>query len=766
MYYDNKFICFQVIFLYQNMQSSASFTESLSITLNSILNRTGLSSFVRGHRLYYAKQEEWLHNLIFADANVKCFIMGSRMEGTTTPEAESDTDIIECYSDMNVVQNYYDININQSFLNARTFTDQNTHPGYVKLELCLPNDQPQLRTKYIEALQSTPFGEHIRIDEQNRILLANSYARRTENCDQLSGPARTEQFKSKFYNKSVDRVFAFKSSSWPDQAKDWLEKANKKPWPTGDALGVIKQCGFFVTPTGHPFSPDSDLEWRLSLSLAEKGLIWSFNDTQFKCFVLLKLITKQIVNPVHDDCISTYHSKMCMFSVIEDSDSDLWKPHNLLRCLEKCLIRFKVWIEARNIPQYLIPSNNLLEHKVNENQRQDLHNLYQTMLDSKFRFILQIRTDNIGELLTMCLTRFDQLLTYIPCELPYRMLTLICSLPLESVALFLNWRLKMLCMSVPEHGDSNIDVVIQYHFKRLKQLSNSIEEFRFSNTLQHPMQLMEFLIPHVASSLGFQLLVKGLECTTPKNTGMGFLRMGFEFIEMGMGGASTSNLLKLAALFHECKMVEKMGVLLKEVHDRYSKKVFPMCKCYEHPMHLLEDYAKHFYKYTLQHILTKCLAPCIVYLPTEELIAPFAIKLEMFRSSGCQLDDLSDSQYKNIGVCDSIIFMHYLTFLYNHEIGDSDQMDTAIILMLDTLSRETNLGHRDAAWNLLGHCSVMKNDFAYAFHCFIQSMSIRVEADNPRYQLRNNQLNNAAKWHIALLCYRLLTLKDEGCSRS
>jgi hypothetical protein len=122
--------------------------------------------------------------------------------------------------------------------------------------------------------------------------------------------------------------------------------------------------GCHVVPIGHPYSPNCESEWRLSFSVVERTLVWSFNDTHRKCYVLLQTHCLQFIGKSLPDVLCSYHMKTLMFWSIEESDTHEWCTENLLNNLLLCISRLRQWISEGNVPSYFIPGNNLVDYKL------------------------------------------------------------------------------------------------------------------------------------------------------------------------------------------------------------------------------------------------------------------------------------------------------------------------------------------------------------------------------------------------------------------
>ncbi|XP_045172576.2 uncharacterized protein LOC123534406 [Mercenaria mercenaria] len=293
---------------------------------------------------------------------------------------ESDRDVLECYTDIELIQSLADATGEVFTFYGYTFNDDKTHPGYVKLQFCA-HDIP-LGADHIETFRSNVSFYKYLILENDQLLLKNGYGKMKLTCDELNGPARTDIISTSKYKTTLDRIFALKCSTWPQQASGWFKKEARKFWPHKIVQDLLRTFGCFITPVGHTESEIRAVEWRLSLSEAERILSWTLNETQFKCIVLMKLLTKQFIKAKFPDSITSYHCKNVVFSVIETTEENMWQPGKIVMCVHTCLVRLLHFVARGNIPRYFIPENNLLRHKLNERNRLQVEEILRRMVEN------------------------------------------------------------------------------------------------------------------------------------------------------------------------------------------------------------------------------------------------------------------------------------------------------------------------------------------------------------------------------------------------
>lgn len=73
----------------------------------------------------------------------------------------------------------------------------------------------------------------------------------------------------------------------------------------------------------------------LSFNNAEQRLVFAFNHTQFLCYGLLKAVMKECIQKMKsypENTLCSYFIKTLMFWMIQDTETDLWQPENIVIC--------------------------------------------------------------------------------------------------------------------------------------------------------------------------------------------------------------------------------------------------------------------------------------------------------------------------------------------------------------------------------------------------------------------------------------------------
>ena len=307
-----------------------------------------------------------------ANHPVSFFRFGSWSEGTTTLGLSSDVDTA-------VVLPYFQVSTKVAagpFLYSFLLVP-GENPGYVKLHLV---DVGILNPEYLAS-----FGHRLSVDKSNRVCLVQNIDLTGYDC--RAGPAFSHKGNEQL--GSADIVIALSCAEWPDFAQKWLSRKRIYGWPSEELLAQCKSLGFIVMPASHPASDEKQFQWRISFTHQERLLVTQFNSVQLKCYILLKIINKELIKQyIKEETLTSHHLKTCMLYVLENTPSDLWVPENLVGCIIMCFRQIRVWIKEENIPNYFIPEENMLDRITKTELKVELARKIDWILNSDMRDVL------------------------------------------------------------------------------------------------------------------------------------------------------------------------------------------------------------------------------------------------------------------------------------------------------------------------------------------------------------------------------------------
>ncbi|XP_063425693.1 uncharacterized protein LOC134709468 isoform X1 [Mytilus trossulus] len=206
------------------------------------------------------------------------------------------------------------------------------------------------------------------------------------------GPAFKQTY---FWIFDVDIMDAFKCKTLPPVLQKWA-KRTRKTWPSQSTIVKALEQGCHVISLPSKISSDefTEVEFRLGYGAMEKILTESLSDCQKQCYILLKIILKEYIEPRFpgEDIVSSYVMKMLIFWMSEETDSNTWRPECLLECLEMCLGRLFDWIESGYCPNFFIPEYNVFRTKLTSIHSNNFICLMREIMDLKWKVLLNCKT--------------------------------------------------------------------------------------------------------------------------------------------------------------------------------------------------------------------------------------------------------------------------------------------------------------------------------------------------------------------------------------
>ena len=153
---------------------------------------------------------------------------------------------------------------------------------------------------------------------------------------------------------------AYRCQYVPSLAKAWLRRVIRCNRLNDTQIHLLKGFDCFLVGKNHQASENRPIERRLSFPLQERELMASFNSTQHKCYILLKIIKKDIQKHV-PGLILSYHCKTCLLYAVENTPSEFWTRRNILKCTFLCIKLLLHWVKEQIFPNYFIPDENMFD---------------------------------------------------------------------------------------------------------------------------------------------------------------------------------------------------------------------------------------------------------------------------------------------------------------------------------------------------------------------------------------------------------------------
>ncbi|KAH3769933.1 uncharacterized protein LOC127844359 [Dreissena polymorpha] len=326
--------------------------------------------------------------------NFECFHFGSQSEGTTTPGLQSDIDFLISRNDRNIMTVWEDWEA--GMMNLLMLHDDMNPPQQYLLQLLRQfTPEPQTRLLYDWLVRKNTV-QLLLSSERFKQGIEYEYKKENEEVTK-SGPSVS-------WIPNWDVVFAMPVRKPLPEIKHWIDRCRGRGrhWPPGQLLDAAQVAPCFLVPAGHPDSDYTREEWRLSPNLIERMLMFSFNMTHLKCYIVLKLIKKSVFAKIVEDSRTSFHCKTIMFYIIERTHPSLWFEHNLMVLFRFCLHVLKKWLRMGRLPHYIIEGVNLFDGKLSKVKQRRLLVYIDSMIRNNLQDVFYIGLGNIGCRLQAC----------------------------------------------------------------------------------------------------------------------------------------------------------------------------------------------------------------------------------------------------------------------------------------------------------------------------------------------------------------------------
>ena len=318
--------------------------------------------------------------------SVNTYYTGSRAEGLDLPGSDDDFmyDINES-GDIEVSELLQDL-VQSTRRNRLLIITDNVPPAFAMLK-CVTLQHPLLLRSAV------PMNNELYLSSQQ---VVSSPWLQTEKIaiSRIQGPSVelwTEY--SDTSQSGDDNVPSILCKFWPTSAAEWKDRPRHYGWPSQRDKEYIEQFRCHLVPVGHPLSERQSLEWRLSFSIAERTLVWSFNHTQLQCYAVMKLILKEYIKT---KCSEKYKSVLCSYFIktflfwqFERTDQSFWKITNLPGCIIYLLREFYSCIQAGVLRHYFVPRFNLFQIKLTPNAQTEILHILGKVIEADISIIGQ-----------------------------------------------------------------------------------------------------------------------------------------------------------------------------------------------------------------------------------------------------------------------------------------------------------------------------------------------------------------------------------------
>ena len=705
--------------------------KSLSLALFGVLEDLGPTIETRNIRMDAAISSEIIFTIAALPESV--YIFGSYYESTSTEGLLPDYDVAVILPDMPVITDIANCPSSNSYLLV-----PDEQPGYVRIQLVHNGDVQWERCQDLEL----DMCHHLSVDMNNRVcLVQNSEGLVSTEMHRNVGPAiHMDAVKNR---TSSDIVVALACTDWPECAQEWLSRKRIHGWPSKELIKKCNSLGFILVSACHPASDEKQFQWRISFSHQERLLVTQFNSVQLKCYILLKIIKKELIKQyIKEDTLTSYHLKTCMLYILENTPSELWVPENLVGCLIMCLRQIHLWIRDEKIPNYFIPGENMLDRITTPELRRKLAARIDWTLNCDIRNVLcNLQTDNIGfYLMRFPIRRRDPLV-----RLYVRVKSLRSPLITTSqIRPFITFK----CVYQPYSEclrydrDSRISQMKEVLVHSILDLAGST---RITiHTEEETRRALSLILPFLYLSLLSCEIVQRIDKPTEA---VKYILMdnSWFLVDHIYSSAKLKQASALSMLGYQQLSIDVLSSFT--IRDKLY-----LCSCYEPVVHdqdiqLLLQATQDRHGITAIELLRDYIQPCVHFFPHEQQITPVAINYEMIRSYVTSRKLLkkhySYPHWYRWGVVDGHFLRWFLLYLNRRDLGQNSRATVDVKKMIRLLNSNT-VCHRETCLNLLGYVHRDRGEINRAVQCFDKS-------------LQTNPLCNAAFWHLCFLICETIT---------
>ncbi|KAH3740703.1 uncharacterized protein LOC127851571 [Dreissena polymorpha] len=684
---------------HQNLQSIMQIPEhfaELSIRMFGALDDSGAGKETVLERRRTFLRREHIEKIAFQlqGNNIECFHFGSQSEGTTTPGLQSDIDFLLSYNKCNIMTVWEDWRT--GMYNLLMLHDNTTPPQQYLLQV-IHTDTPEPVTSLTDDM-------FVRKDSGQILFSA-------------------ERWKNKIAYDTRDQVSCTFHVRKPlPEIQHWIDRCRGKHWPPVQLLEAARIAPCFLVPAGHPESDYKREEWRLSPDLIERMLTFSFNMTQIKCYIVLKLIKKSLFAYIVGDAITSFHCKTIMFFTMERTHPSLWCEHNLMSVLLLCLHLLRRWLRLGRLPHYIIEGVNLFDGKLSKLLQKRLLVYIDSLISNNLQDVFCIGIDNIGCRLQACSMRHTVQAGELRGVLLHNSIRLLLKFEyLESLKRVLTV-IKHKLSSSHTTFEHKLKYIIHNCFECIENSTNVMSKTAALELIKH------FYPLHISVQSSYYLRLQNVLDSE-----------NIRRVRYSLNSDVASSRLKFASMLYCSGHLQAAVRVLEDVERRYPSKVKALCVFRRLKGDRdLKVFADMLFGNTDNS--EPPLAFCVNFLRQESHCAPVILLFEMNRNiteEEMAQRDIIDKQWIDSAEVDARPFLHYLQYLTYGGLGERDKQLHAmgVLEAYIDIRNQLNMYHQETALNLLGHCYEMEGDYAGALHYYEQS-------------LRCRRTNNAANWHV------------------
>ena len=463
---------------------------------------------------------------------------------------------------------------------------------------------------------------------------------------------------------------------------------------------------------GHPLSYEQYGQWRLSFSHQERLLVELFNSVQLQCYMLLKLIKRDILPYfIKDETLSSYHCKTCMFYMIESTPNDFWRPENLLTCVDACLNLLQVWANNSDCPNYFIPEENMFD-RLSEELKDSLNQTLQYLIKSEFRFLLHLQSNEIG-------LRLSSKIKSPLSKQSSALQTPVLKIPFHTTKWVHIQFTKTRVIQKTYSPDP--EVIVQNLIQTLYKLRNTKTETTHNE--DKTRQAISYIVPYLEVTL-IANMVAMLKQQCKRNQIWSCLSSNI-WNHLSENSDCSVKLKQASLMFIFGYYRESLDILVSlDQNQRYSA-----CYCYNEEevspknQEFLDEIVAAV-DHMMNKLIFKTVVPCVAFLPTEIEVTPPAIYYEMLKHVTGVSETYICEYLKHCALVDGKVLLYFLLYLNHKKLKRASQ----VVADIDNMIRVITTGeicHRESCLNLLGWVYKNEGYVDRAEECFRKSLELK-----------------------------------------
>ena len=500
-----------------------------------------------------------------------------------------------------------------------------------------------------------------------------------------------------------DHVPSLHCTFWPNSAAEWTRRTRHFGWPSSHNITSIIDFGCHLVPVGHPHSDTKLTEWRISFSVAERALVWSFNNVQMQCYAVMKIMLKQFIKvkcSSKNFVLCSYFIKTFLFWKYETTDMKFWSPENFGCCIKFLLIEFSKCIQEGILSHYFIPRFNLLSVKLTRDAQAELQQILDMAIQCDISIIRECKT--LQGVWSKFLSATEHMNSVVRNRKRENLLISDGCFNTEVDLLLRN----MFKKSSPNHTQQLLSVVSKTHLKIC--------------LIKISLQILPIIHLFLSSRAGNKEVYQlhKLAHNDALSTDISTCKLWYAFYHL-MRKDYTST---LSTVNHILSDITPFALY------------FRPCSC-GGSQHWGSTEAKEFYAdmfmdsdITVENRRkTAWLMPFMVDKDMAHVM-PLAIQVELL---------FHDNAFDPLMHLSPYTCAYYLMFLCYHELHQYDKRDRALRQLVDVANNIWQLGpHPHHSLNIIGHCLFLAGDTAQAHEIFVKSWQLTV--NHPLWDKHNS----------------------------